>query len=138
MKRAWRNLLDSEKATERSLAIPCGAQIANVRALLEQACANLSLEALFTGDPSHSFACSCPSQFPKTFPTTFSMELRGKCDREPSSAEGLGTTRPNCTEACRKFLTFQVPPKISQALLRFLSWLSAPTSVEEFMFLLHK
>ena len=28
MQRAWRNFLDSEKAAERSLAIPCGAQAA--------------------------------------------------------------------------------------------------------------
>ena len=89
MKRAWRNFLDSGKAAERSLAIPCGAQVANVRTLLAQACANLSLQTLFTGDSE-------------------------------------------------SFLRFQVPPKISQALSRFPAWLSTPTGVEEFMFLLHQ
>ena len=80
MKRAWRNFFTSERAAGRSLAIPCGAQIANVRTLLAQACANLSLETLFTGDPPHSFACSCSGAIAKTFAMMFSMGLRGKCN----------------------------------------------------------
>ena len=37
-------------------------------------------EVLFTGDPSHSFACSCSSAIAKAFAMMFSMELRGKCN----------------------------------------------------------
>ena len=45
------------------------------RTLLSQACANLGLEVLFAGDPSHSFACACSNVFPSIFPMTFAREM---------------------------------------------------------------
>ena len=56
MKRAWGNFLILEISHKVSSVASSRTANANLRTLLAQACANLGLEVLFTGDPSHSVA----------------------------------------------------------------------------------